>query len=120
MLKNIVDSFKRGLNRKNSLVRYFRKMEQTANRNVSVMLSRMRSLLLTNRDKEVKALKLEATLSKMYVGVYKRPLEQMKNDWNDGQEKKMALTKRFVSKLGSRISHSLELLQKHSNEQRSN
>jgi len=59
-------------------------MEQTASRNVSVMLSRMRSLLLTDRDKEVKALKMEVVLTKFLRKVYSRPLEYMKSDWGDG------------------------------------
>jgi len=84
VLSRIVEMFRQGLNRRSLLVRYFKKMEQTASRNVSIMLSRMRSLVLADRDKEVKALKLEAVLAKSFRTVYSHPLEQMKSDWSEG------------------------------------
>lgn len=71
----------------------------------------MRSLLLTDHDKEIKALRLETALNTVFRILYRRPIEQMKTDWTDGQEKKLALTKRFVQKLSCRLSHSIELLQ---------
>lgn len=120
LLRKVVDSFAQELNKKRVLIRYFRKMEQTANKNVATMLSKMRSLLLTDREKEIKALRMENILNAVYKSLYKRPIELMKHDWIDGQEKKLALTKRFVLKLSLRMSSSIELLQKHSNEQRNN
>ena len=120
MLRKIIDNFRQGFNRNVVLTRYFRKMEYTANRNVSILLSRMRSLLLTDRNKEINALKLETVLTKVWKAFYRRPVELMKSDWTDGQEKKLCLTKRFVYKLNCRLSHSIELLQRNSNEQRLN
>lgn len=104
--------------RQNILKNYFKKMQVTANRNVSTMVAKMRSLLFENKDKQMKALLFERALSDIFKNHFRAPLDAFVIDQYQGKDKKLWLARRFVNKLNDKVGYGLRLWQGHMRDQR--
>lgn len=71
--------------KKNILKNYFKKVNVTANKNISIMITKMRSLLFENKDKQLKALMFERTLSDLFKRRCRAPLDTLVLDQFQGK-----------------------------------
>lgn len=102
-IRSIIDCFKSELRRKTTLRTYFSRVCNNVNSNMIVLLNKMRSLLLTNKEKQFKTILFERCLSNHVTYQLKATMEQFKICNIVAKSKKSALTAKFCENATKRV-----------------